>query len=393
MKSDEISVNLHQPYRLSRWGRMAYLWSARNSYLADYGLRVLRSSPEPADIVAITAPHVPDREPWAHKDYRNYLTAVPGEPFEYRDTPMICESAMDYAYIDDTCRSLLSHPQVRAFTTGSRYREEEPQLRGTWGGDYYAAVYRRRLLFEMGPDPQRRREPLSAELQAKHKPLCRPPSEPFRDDVFEYILAKKRPLRDRPMDVFFCGRVQYHPSRSINSVTDHRWRAIEAIERLPVKNKVCIPYSDHDGRVWWGKPVRSFKYPFEYCDALLASKVVVSPWGWSPWAIRDCEALACGCVVVKPECSNLVIIPDIYDPKKCLLVWCDLLFENLEDRVMYILGHLDEFQDRADRGHKLVLDTLYPNAKVFATWTAAMRKMCEEALSGPAFAAAASFLS
>lgn len=389
---DTLSVNLHQTYRASRWGRVAYLWSPQNPYLEGSGLHVTRGSPEPTDVVVVPVPHIPDREPWVHKDHRTYLTTVPMDRFEYRDTPLLVESCMDYAYLDDMCRAMISHPQVRAFSTGSRFREEAPQLRNSWGGDYYAAVYRRRMLHGCGPDVREFREPLSAEIQAKHQPLCRPPSEPFPDDVFEYIRRNKKPLKERPIDVFFCGRVQYHPSRSKNSVTDHRWRATEAIHRLPVKNKVCIPYSDHNGRVWWGKPVKTFQYPYEYADMLLNSKIVVSPWGWSPWAIRDCEALACGCVVVKPECSNLQIIPDVYDPTKNLLVWTDLMFETLTDRVMYVLSHLDDFQDRADRGSQLVFDELYPRDKIFASWTATIRRTIEKALETPSYTPAEQFL-
>lgn len=367
---------------------MAYLWSDRNPYLSQYKLDVRRSSQEPTDVAVIPVPYIPDQEPWIHRDSRAYLTAIPTHPFGYRDTPLIVESASDFAYLDGRCRWMLEHPQVRALTTGSRYREEEPQLRGEWAQDYYASVYRRRMLHGCGPDTQRYRGDLLPHIKAKHKPLCRPPSEPFSDEVFEYIKAKKRPLKERPIDVFFSGRVAYHNSRWHNSVTDHRMRAIEAIEKLPVKNKICVAYDDHYGRTWRGKPVRSFAYPIEYVDMLMNSKIVVGAWGWSPWAIKDVEALACGCVVVKPEASNLVIIPDIYSPTRCLLVWCDIMFETLEDRVMYILLHLDEFQDRADRGSQLVFDTLYPNDKVFRTWTSAMRGLMEEALTGPSYASA-----
>jgi hypothetical protein len=357
---------------------MAYLWSEQNPYLHDYGIEVVRGA-GPADVVSIPCPYLPGTETFRYRDSSLGIGTVPADDFEFFDTPLVCESAMDYAYLDAPTRVLVSSPQVRALTTGSRYRDEEPQLRGTWGGDYYGAAYRQRRLYDTSPEPRRVRQELPPDVQRKIRPLCRPPSYPFADDVFRYINAKVRPLAERPIDVFFSGRVAYHHRRSVNHVTDHRLIALDKLENLNGVKTVCVPYDDHHGRRRQGRPVRSFRYPFEYCDALLASRVVVSPWGWSPWAIRDCEALACGCVVIKPECSNLVIVPDIYDPRKQLLVWCDVLFENLEDRIRFVLDHLHEFQERADRGRECVYDALYPNAKVFRMWTSAMREIFERA--------------
>lgn len=378
---NSIRVRLYKTYRESRWGRMAYLWSESNPMLSGYGIDVVRNPAEPADVLIVPCPYLPGTESFLHADPSLGIVTVPGDELQYFDTPMVCESAMDYAYVDAPTRALIASPTVRALTVGSCYRDHEPQLRGVWGGDYYGEVFRRRRVYEASPEPRRTRQELPPEIQFKIQPLCRPPSYPFSDDVFEYVRSKKKRLRDRPIDVFFSGRVVYHYRRAVNHVTDHRLIATSKVDALTGVRKLCVPYDDHHGRRWNGRETKSFRYPFEYCDALLASKIVVSPWGWSPWAIRDCEALACGCVVIKPECSNLVIVPDIYDPRQQFFVWCDLMFDSLQDRVDYILSHLDEFQTRADLGCDFVTDSLYPNVKVYRAWTSRMRNILSNALS------------
>ena len=120
-------------------------------------------------------------------------------------------------------------------------------------------------------------------------------------------------------------------------------------------------------------------------DKLLDSKVVVSPWGWSPWCLRDIEALACGCIVVKPECSNMLIYPDIYNPANQLMIWCDLFYNHLPNQLHYIYENLDEMQERADRGRKFVVDALYPKDKVYEYWTRDIREMLETCLEKPAY--------
>ena len=144
-------------------------------------------------------------------------------------------------------------------------------------------------------------------------------------------------------------------------------------------------YDNYDGTLKDGKPIEKYSYPYEYVDALLQAKVVISPWGWSPWCIRDIEALACGCIVVKPECSNMLVFPDIYDPRKQFLVWCDITFAGLADQLSYIYTHIAEMQDRVNRGREFVTDALYPNDKLYASWTRDIRQTLERALEKPSY--------
>ena len=75
----------------------------------------------------------------------------------------------------------------------------------------------------------------------------------------------------------------------------------------------------------------------------------------------------------------MVIYPDIYNPKKQLMVWCDLMYEGLADQVDYCLTHLSELQDRVNRGRQTVIEALWPNERIHSLWTKNLREILESA--------------
>lgn len=380
---DEITIQRFKPYRKMRWLRSNYLWQPRNNdYLAKYKIKVqddeVLSVP---DILAVPCPHVPGREQMAHRDDHLWIGRGHVGSFDYQDMPIICDSSMDYAYLDPTQRELLSFPQVRAYLPNVAFRDNKIQRRAYWGGTTYGKTYIDRALHGYGPSGRVDREVLPALLSDKIVPPFRPPTEPFDDKLFEYIAAKRKPLADREIDVFFSGRVRYyrdgipcHPTMS-RKLLQKKWHT------FPGKVKVFKGYSNFDGTQEEGRRTKVFRYPYEYIDALLESKVVISPWGWSPWCVRDLEALACGCIVLKPECTNLKIWPDIYNPADNFMVWTDLLFENTADQLDYCYRHLPELQEKANRGCDFVTDCLYPQSKLFDSWTRQIRDISERILT------------
>jgi hypothetical protein len=382
-----IRVNRFKSYRVTRWYRSAYLWSGLNPYLKKYNIEVTSDSNQPCDVLAIPCPHIPGHETPIHRDDWLGIRQTHRGLLDYQDTPMICDSSMDYAYLDPAMRELLHHPQLRYYLTGVQFRDPQIYQRGSWGGEYHGQVYKRRELYNAGPDPRIEREPLPAEVQAKIRPISRPATPPFPDAVYEYIAQKIRPLAERPVDLFFSGRTMYTARRERCYPTAMRQQLLSLWGKLPGKVKVFRDYHNYAGTKKFGRPIKdaTFKYPFEYVDRLLESKVVISPWGWSPWCIRDLEALACGCVVIKPECSGMLIYPDIYDPTEQYMVWCDLMYDYLPQQLEYIYRHLDEMQVRADRGRQFVLDAMYPVDKVYARWTKEIRQLLERCLERPAY--------
>ena len=386
---ETINVARFKPYRHMRWYRSNYLWNPdNNKCLSDYKINVFEEGEGAADVLAIPCPHIPGREGLSHRDDQLWITQGHRGLFDYRDTPMLCDSSIDYAYLDPPVRNLISHPQVRAYMSGVAFREPALQRRRSWGGEYYGMVYKERELHNRGPDLREERGPLPKEVQDKIQPITRPPTPPFSNNVFEHIEARVQPLHKRNIDVFFSGRTTYWPRSLRSHPTAARHHLRDIWDTLPGKVKVFREYHDFKGTKKDGKPVKVFQYPYEYVDALLDTKIVISPWGWSPWCVRDLEALACGCIVIKPECSNMVIYPDIYDPKKQLMVWCDLMYEGLAGQVDYCLTNLSEMQDRANRGRQTVIDALWPNEKIYLMWTKSLRKVLEAVTSTNSYSTA-----
>jgi len=386
---ETIYVNRFKTYRRMRWYRSNYLWDSNcNPYLKKYRIDMSSDQNRPADVLAIPCPHLPGQETTVHKDHGLWITNGHCGEFDYHDTPMICDSSLDYAYLDPPMRYLLSHPQLRAYLTGVTFRDPRVQQRRCWGGEYYGMVYKQRELYNTGPDIREERDPLPPDVWSKIKPLNRPPTPPFSDHVFEHIAAKLKPLKERSTDLFFSGRTTYFPRKLKSHPTAHRQQLEDIWDELPGKRKVLKVYDNFAGTRRRGKVVRTFQYPYEYVDALLDSKVVISPWGWSTWCVRDIEALACGCIVIKPECSNTLIYPDIYDAKKQFMVWCDIMYEHLPDQLNYCYNHLDEMQERVDRGRRFVTEALYPNVKMVSRWTRELRDTLEQAIERPAYSTA-----
>lgn len=379
---EQINVARFKPYRTMRWYRSNYLWDPEtNQCLSQYGINVTEAENHPVDVLAIPCPHIPGKEGLIHRDDALWITQGHRGLFDYQDTPLICDSSIDYAYLDPPVRELLSYPQVRAYLTGVSLRYPVMQQRRSWGGEYYGMVYKEREIHNRGPDVRLERNPLTVSIRNKIKEISRPPTPPFSNHVFEYVAARIQPLHRRNIDIFFSGRTTYFP-RAVRSHPTAARTHLESIwPSLPGKVKVFRSYHDFRGTKKHGKPVKVFQYPYEYVDALLDTKIVISPWGWSPWCVRDLEALACGCIVIKPECSNLVIYPDIYDPKKQLMVWADLMYEGLGDQIDYCLNNLTELQERVNRGRAEVLNALWPNEKIYDRWTKQLREVLENAVN------------
>lgn len=382
-----INVNRFKPYRRMRWYRSNYLWlHDRNPYLQKYRINIFHGSEHPQDVLAIPCPHIPGHEAMVHRDGNLWIQNGHRGLMDYHDTPMICDSSSDYAYLDPPMRNLISHPQLRTYMPGVSFRDRTVQNRRFWGGSYYGMVYKQRELYDMGPDVRDERDELPLEVASKIEVPNRPPTPPFDDNIFRYISQRMKPLKDRSVDLFFSGRTVYWPRRFRSHPTAHRKHLEDIWHSLPGRNKILKVYDNFDGTMRNGRKVKVFKYPYEYVEALLDTKIVISPWGWATWCVRDLEALACGCIVVKPECSNTLIYPDIYDAKKRFMVWGDIMYEHLPDQLNYCYNNLEEMQERADRGREFVTDALYPNAKICERWTRDLRRILENAMERPAYA-------
>lgn len=78
-----------------------------------------------------------------------------------------------------------------------------------------------------------------------------------------------------------------------------------------------------------------------YLQDLMKSRAVFSPFGWGEVCFRDYEAIACGCVLIKPDMSHLVCNPNIFVAGETYVpvAWD---FSDLSERLQWVLDNPDE---------------------------------------------------
>ena len=133
-------------------------------------------------------------------------------------------------------------------------------------------------------------------------------------DLLPFVQREPKWEAERDVTAGFVGRV-YYPRRSaeLNRILGgHRQRAVYAMARID------------------GAMIETKKQPRAvYADAMYRTKVSVSPWGQGEACIRDYEAMAAGCIVVRPETPWL----DCWNPIHQYCVPCDKDFHDLPEAV------------------------------------------------------------
>ncbi|MBX3466301.1 MAG: glycosyltransferase family 1 protein [Planctomycetes bacterium] len=92
-----------------------------------------------------------------------------------------------------------------------------------------------------------------------------------------------------------------------------------------------------------------------YLAELLRSRVVVSPFGWGEVCFRDYEAVACGCLLVKPSMRHVETRPDVFvDHETYLPLRWDLA--DLEEVVRRALEEPRRARRIAENGRRRLRD-------------------------------------
>lgn len=107
----------------------------------------------------------------------------------------------------------------------------------------------------------------------------------------------QKPLAKRPLHLH--SRVAPRSRECREWYEEYRAFAARAVSGLPHDIRVTAP-----GRV----------SQRQYLRELLASRMVFSPFGWGEVCLRDYEAVACGCLLVKPDMEHMATQPDIFVP-------------------------------------------------------------------------------
>jgi hypothetical protein len=101
---------------------------------------------------------------------------------------------------------------------------------------------------------------------------------------------------------------------------------------IDVNRRIALPRDDDPKNTWYGLYRRASQAALDplatryrctatdrvhrrtYLWEMLRSKVVFSPFGWGEVCFRDYEAVACGCLLVKPSMEHVATSPDIFVP-------------------------------------------------------------------------------
>ena len=87
-------------------------------------------------------------------------------------------------------------------------------------------------------------------------------------------------------------------------------------------------------------------------EKLMASKIVVAPWGLGKRIASDQKAILSGCVLIKPDSNDVVTFPDIY--QDIYYVKCKPDLSDLEDVCMDVLNDYDTYLERTKKAQELI---------------------------------------
>lgn len=118
--------------------------------------------------------------------------------------------------------------------------------------------------------------------------------------LFKFVDENRiKPLAERSLFYFFAGTTRYNEERSSGRwITAHRNAYADDVEKIGRTVPVVVERR------------RAFSAA-RYLSTMAETKIILSPFGWGEYCYRDYEALACGCVLVKPRMEAIAQDPDI----------------------------------------------------------------------------------
>ncbi len=118
-----------------------------------------------------------------------------------------------------------------------------------------------------------------------------------------------------------------------------------------------------------------------YLAELVFSKIVFSPFGWGEVCFRDYEAVAAGCLLVKPDMSHIVTSPNVFvDKRTYVSVKWDL--SDLGEKIHYWLSHPAEAQQVAQCAHD-TLSEYFRQRKFVGEVATALEGLIPDVASSP----------
>ena len=282
------------------------------------------------------------------------------------DTPVILFDSYDVTHLSLPIAQEVAKPEVKAYLRSHSFRETSSYFRQTEGGSYYNHVLSRSIN-KLAPDAVPRIEDGLLESAIK-KIVVRNPVLPFlTPQHVEFLSGTYGPLEERRMDVLLNEW----------NVMDRQLGALD-IRSLGFNVRM---FGDLFPAGVCNAQAHGLHYLL-YLTTLAQTKILVSPWGQSGFSPIDFEALLCGTIVIKPECSNTRTWIDIYDPIAGYVQYCSPAFDDLRDMVLYILKNLGEYSERVEEARKVLWKYYAHPERSLASWIYDFRALCEKILAG-----------
>lgn len=105
----------------------------------------------------------------------------------------------------------------------------------------------------------------------------------------------------------------------------------------------------------------------QYAQEMLNSRICVSPFGYGEICWRDFEAVAYGCLLIKPNMDHVQSRPDIFQPFKTYVpvAWD---FSDLDEKLLHYASRPEECAEIVTRARRIMAEALEPGwfAEVFS---------------------------
>ena len=288
-------------------------------------------------------------------------------PTQNFDTPVILFDSYDVTHMPMPIVKEAAKPEVKAYLRSNTFRDVSTYFRRAQGGSYYKHVLSSNMN-GLSPDVTHRLLDERLEKAIGKIIVCNPVLPFMADQHLEFIDATRQlSLEERQMDVLLNDWHTLDGQVKLLGRQRYGLNAITMKELFPEE----IPNTPNHGIHY-----------ILYLATLSNTKVLVSPWGPAGFSKMDFEALLCGAIVVKPECSNIKTLVDIYDPLHGYVQYCSPDLSDLRDVVLYIVNNLDEYVE-ISREAKQALRQYYVTAnRGMASWLDSFRVICENVLKG-----------
>lgn len=284
---------------------------------------------------------------------------------QYFDTPVILFDSYDATHLSIPIAKEAAKPEVKAYLRSNTFRDAAVYFRQAQGGSYYNHVLSSNMN-GLSPDVVHRLSDEYLDKAVKKIVVCNPVLPPMTSKHLDFLSGQLL-LEERPLDVLF------HDRDGINQQVKLLNRQAYGLNSTTTTALFQDELPD--------TPDYGIQYIL-YLATLSNTKIVVSPWSSAGFSKFDFEALLCGTVVVKPECSNIRTLIDIYDPLHGYVQYCAPCCSDLRDVLLYILNNLDEYAAVAIEAREALCQYYASPNRVVTSWLSNFRSICEKVLSG-----------